>query len=372
MPDIYLIVRAMGKWLKRFGIAAGALVSLAAAAVIWSDWDSTIEEKRVFGDRSRLAKPDFPGTPVDQRGRFMNLEFPNLPKTFDLIKWTVLPNEFADEKAKDDARLKVLDPKEFLQSGRDGILWLGHASFLIRLGGKSLLVDPVLGKPPLITEYIAVESPLDLIPNVDHVLISHDHRDHMDEATIKAIAAKFPNAVFLSGLRSDELLSEWIGDRHRAVTAGWYEQFAADGDVKIYFVPVRHWSRRGLSDMNYRLWGGFIIQSESTTIYFGGDSGYGDHYRETAELFPKIDYFLIGIGAFEPRWIMEPNHNSPAEAVKAFLESKATTMVPMHFGRFDLSDEPPSMPLRNLMEEAREAGIESKVKVLTINENIDL
>ncbi len=372
MPVIYLIVKSMGKWIKRFGIAAGTLVTVAAAAIVWSDWDTTVEEKRVFGDKSRVIKPDWQGTPVDQRGRFMNAEFPTLTKTFDVIKWTVLPNEFTDEKAKDDGRLRVSDPREFLQSESDGILWLGHASFFIRLGGESILVDPVLGKPQFIKEYVSVESPLELIPNVDKVLISHDHRDHMDETTIKAIAEKFPKTVFLSGLRSDELLGEWTGDRHRAVTAGWYEQFPAEGGVKIYFVPVRHWSQRGLFDKNYRLWGGFVIQSETATIYFGGDSGYGNHYREMAELFPKIDYFLIGIGAFEPRWIMEANHNSPSDAVKAFIDSKAKMMVPMHYGRFDLSDEPPSMPLRNLMDEVRNADIENKVKVLTINENIDL
>jgi L-ascorbate metabolism protein UlaG (beta-lactamase superfamily) len=359
-------------FLKWAGIVTGGLVSVLAAFVIWSDSDRTEIAGRVFGDRTRLVEPKFDGTPVDQKGRYVNLEHPYLPKTVDLLKWIVKPNEFSNEKANDQERIDVADPSEFLQSGRDGILWLGHASFYVRLGGRSILIDPVFGKPPFITEYVALGSPLDELPSVDVVLISHDHRDHMDENTIKSIAAKFPDAVFLAGLGSDEILSEWIGSQKRTVTAGWFEQFAAGGGVRFYFVPVRHWSRRGLFDTNRRLWGGFVIQHGDRTIYFGGDSGYGRHYRELAEIFPKLDYFLIGIGAFEPRWIMEPNHNSPSDAVKAFTDSNAAAVVPMHYGRFDLSDEPPGMPLKIFLDEAKRAGIEDKVRVLPIYGSIDL
>jgi len=362
----------MFAFLKWTGIVIGSLAAILTVLVIWSDRNHSEITSRVFGDRSRLVKPDFEGTPVDQKGRFVNLEFPFLPKTLDMLKWIAKTNDLADEKKTDLERIQVANPTEFLQSGRDGILWLGHASFYVRLDGRSILIDPVFGKPPFITEYVALESPLDDLPAVDVVLLSHDHRDHMDENTIKAIAAKFPDAVFLAGLGSDELLGEWVGSQKRTTTAGWFEQFDSAGDVRFYFLSVRHWSRRGLFDTNRRLWGGFVIQHADTTIYFGGDSGYGNHYRELAEVFPKIDYFLLGIGAFEPRFIMEPNHNSPIEAVKAFADSKAETIVPMHYGRFDLSDEPPSMPLREFLEETKRTGIEDKVRVLPIYGSIDL
>jgi len=114
----------------------------------------------------------------------------------------------------------------------------------------------------------------------------------------------------------------------------------------------------------------FIAQAGSDKIYFGGDSGYGRHYRQIAELFPKLDYFLVGIGSYEPRWFMEPSHNNPADAVHAFIDSGARFLVPMHYGTFDLTDEPPSQPLRFLMEEAEKDGIEAKVKPLAINEAI--
>ena len=113
-----------------------------------------------------------------------------------------------------------------------------------------------------------------------------------------------------------------------------------------------------------------MIRAGETSIYFGGDSGYGRHYRETGELFPEIDYFLIGIGAYEPRWFMEPSHNNPADAVKSFLDSGARTLVPMHYGTFDLSDEPPGAPMRELTKQAESSGITDKVMVLDLNGNI--
>src|SRR5829696_8845106 len=191
----------------------------------------------------------------------------------------------------------------------------------------------------------------------------------MDEDTLRRIALKFPNATVLAGLRSEELLLDWISPNGMQ-TAGWFQSFDHIGssDVKIYFLPVRHWSRRGLLDTNWRLWGGFIVQSQNTTIYFGGDSGYGRHYAEARDLFPKIDYFLVGIGAYEPRWFMEPNHNNPSDAVKAFIDSRAGLLIPMHYGTFDLSDEPPSRPLKLLMEEAAKFGIADRVRPLAINE----
>lgn len=280
-------------------------------------------------------------------------------------------NEFADEKKTDAKRLEIFDPTDFLQSEKDGILWLGHASFFIRIGGKSLLLDPIFGNPPLVSTYVDVPSLLDKIKAVDYVLISHDHRDHAAENSIKQIAEKFPNAVFLGGLRMDELFNDWKTATNKTQNAGWFQQFdLPEEDLKIYFLPVRHWSRRGLFDTNWRLWGGYIIQSKSATIYFSGDSGYGNHYAETAELFPEIDYFLIGIGAYEPRWFMEANHNNPEDALKAFQDSKAKYLIPMHFGRFDLSDEPPSHPLELLREKAREMNLREKIKVLNINESL--
>ena len=361
----------MKKWLVRIGFVIGLILLGIVILIVNNQNDTTRVEKRVRNENLPTIKADWKGTPVDQKDRFVNAEFPFLPKITDVLKWTWETNPQKLEKQNDTKRLDVLDPSDFLNSDENGILWLGHASFYIRLDNKTLLLDPVFGKPPLVSTYIDVPSPLEKIKNVDYVLISHDHRDHCDEESIVQITAKFPDAKVFAGLRMDELLKDWTKSTNKLQTAGWFQQFTlTDENLKIYFLPARHWSRRGLFDTNERLWGSFIIQGANKTIYFSGDSGYGNHYRETAELFPDIDYFLIGIGAYKPRWFMEPNHNDPADALQAFTDANAKFLVPMHFGRFDLSDEPPGEPLRLLKEKATKQNLSDKIKELNINESL--
>lgn len=361
----------MKRWLTKVGFTVLVLITALFVIAAWSETDTTVLKGYKQSNDLRTIKAEWPGTPVDQKDRFMNHEHPFLPSTVDLIKWKTGGNPFKEQKEADAERLEVKDPRSFLQSGEDGILWLGHASFYIRVNGVGILTDPIFGTPAVVKRYVEVPSPLEHIQQVDYVLLSHDHRDHMDEATLRNIAQKFPTARFLAGLRSEDVLTKWSTPTNAVGTAGWFQEFAlADDRLKVYFLPVRHWSRRGLFDTNWRLWGGYLIQTEAATIYFGGDSGYGRHYRETGELFPKIDYFLIGIGAYEPRWFMEPNHNNPSDVTRAFVDSGARYLVPMHYGTFDLSDEPPSEPLRLLLDEAEKAGVKNRVRALAINESL--
>ncbi len=359
------------KIIKIGGLSLIVLLIAAAAFIFWSDNETAVIKEFAKNDALPTIKPDWQGTPVDEKGRFVNHEFPFLPTVSGVLQWQFSANRQKTEKQTDAERLAVKDPTEFLNSEANGILWLGHASFLIRLDGVNILLDPVFGEPSFITRYVSPASPIEKLRRVDYIAISHDHRDHCDEATIKQLTAKFPNAKILAGLRMNELLNDWNSAKTEIQTAGWYQRFRLPNEnIKITFLPARHWSRRGLFDTNARLWGSYVIEGAGKTIYFSGDSGYGSHYRELGELFPKIDYFLIGIGAYEPNWFMKANHNTPAEAFQGFLDSKADTLVPMHFGRFDLSDEPPNEPLRLLKEKAAEANSADKIKNLQINENI--
>ncbi len=361
----------MKKWIFRF---IGVLAIIFGAIIVFimiGETDAAVFMKFTRNENLPTVKEDWKGTPVDQKGRFVNAEFPFLPSTIELLKWQLGTNPQKQEKQNDNFQLKIQNPDEFLNSEKDGILWLGHASILIRLSGKIILIDPVFGKPSLIERYFELPSPIEKIKRVNYVLITHDHRDHMDEATIKEIAQRFPNAKFLFGLNSEKLLIDWIGDAKRIQTAGWYQQFSLeDKDIKITFVPVRHWSRRGIFDTNERLWGGFIIQGASRTIYHGGDSGYGSHYKEMAEVFPEIDYFIIGIGSYSPRWFMKANHNNPEDAIQAFIDSKAKILVPMHYATFNMSDEPPGEPLRRLKENVEKTNLNKRLKPLDIYESL--
>jgi L-ascorbate metabolism protein UlaG (beta-lactamase superfamily) len=363
----------MKKWLIRIGLGILLLIGAVIGAMVWNYFDTTSAAHFVSNETAKTIKADWPGTPVDRQGRFVNHEFPFLPRTFDLLRWKLGSNQFESEKASDQFRLSVHDPAEFLSGDGDGIMWLGHASFYIRLKGKGILIDPIFDTPAILERFVQVPSPLERLRLVDYVLLTHDHRDHMDETTLRAVAQKFPQAKFLAGLGSDDVFRDWTTSTNASKTTGWFQEFVLDDtDVRIYFVPVRHWSQRGVFDTNERLWGGYVIESGETTIYQGGDSGYGRHYRETGEVFPEIDYFLIGIGAYEPRWFMEPNHNNPSDVMTAFRDIGAKTLVPMHYGTFDLSDEPPGQPIRLLKTEAEKAGLTDRIRTLNIYESIAL
>ncbi len=362
----------MKKWFFRFIGLLAVIFGIIAVLIIIGETDKAVVEKYVKNENLPTVKENWNGTPVDQKERFVNTEFPFLPSTVDLLKWRFGTNPQEEEKKNDTFKLNIQNPDEFLNSETGGILWLGHASVLIRLEGKIILLDPVFGTPSFIDRYFELPSPLEKIRRVDYVLITHDHRDHLDEPTIKAIAKKFPEAKFFAGLASEDLLNDWTGDEKRVQTAGWYQQFSfGDDNLKITFIPVRHWSRRGLFDTNKRLWGGFIIQGASKTIYHGGDSGYGAQYAEMAEVFPEIDYFIIGIGSYAPRWFMEANHNDPDDVLKAFLDSKAKILVPVHYATFNMSDEPPGEPLRRLKENVEKNNLNDRFKPLDIYESIE-
>ncbi len=363
----------MKKWFIRIIVGLLSIfVVLVSAVFLFDEIDKAVIEKHVKNENLKTVKADWQGVPVDEKGRFVNAEFPFLPKTIDLLRWRLSGNPQKEEKQNDTARLQVLDPTDFLNSNKDGILWLGHASIYIRLKGKTILIDPVFGEPSFIRKLVEVPNPVAKLKQLDYVLITHDHRDHCDETTLRQIARRFPKATFLGGLEMQNLFNEWKTDSNEVKNAGWYQPFdLPDEDLKITFVPVRHWSRHGLFDTNERLWGGFVIQSQDTAIYHGGDSGYGSHYRELAEVFGEIDYFIIGIGAFEPRWFMKANHNNPSDAFQAFVDAKAKFLVPMHYGTFDLSDEPPGEPLRLLKESAAQRNLSEKIKALSIGESLE-
>lgn len=325
--------------------------------------------KRVKNPELPTVKPGFAGNKVDQRGRFVDEHDPYLPSLIQVLKWKLGGNPLKEAKQNDPWKVDVLDPLEFFVSDDDGIMWLGHASFYVRIGGVALITDPVFGDPPFLSRFVPVPSEIENIPQLDYVLISHDHRDHLDEGSIRELTNIFPRAAVIAGLGSEPLLRKWTEPTNSIMTAGWFQEFNSEiPDVKIYFLPARHWARRGLLDTNSRLWGSYIIQVHGTTIFFGGDSAYSKYYREIGELFPRVDYFITGIGAYEPRWFMKPIHKNPDEAVQAFVDMNAGTLIPMHYGTFDLSDEPPGQPLRDLKAAAKAAGVEDKIYPLAINE----
>jgi L-ascorbate metabolism protein UlaG (beta-lactamase superfamily) len=298
--------------------------------------------------------PQWKGSPMDAEGRFMNHEFPFKHPKGAFKKWRRSENPQKQERKNDAFRLPVKETDAFLNHDKDTVVWFGHASFFVRINGKNLLIDPVFDKIPIIKRQSKMPCATDVFKNIDYILVSHAHYDHCDKSTIKELAENNPNAKVLTGLKLDTLLQKWC-PKHTVQGAGWYQQYQTDMDIEITYLPARHRANRGLKDENKTLWGAFIIKSGSKTVYFGGDSGYGSHFKEAGQLYPNIDIAMIGIGAYSPRWFMSPSHQDPEQAAVAFNEMQAKVMIPMHYGTFEQTDEPRSEPPR-LMQELIDKG----------------
>lgn len=281
---------------------------------------------------------EWKGTPRLSDGTYQNIDYPFTSSFLDVLKWKLTRNPQAEVKKTYSKKLEIEPISNPNNRTVDQLIWLGHASFLIQIDGITIVTDPVWVDNWALKRKSDIPSNLMKIKEVDYILISHDHRDHCDETTLKILAKSFPKAQVLTGLNMQTLIKKWIPNII-VQEAGWYQNYDLLNSLKITFVPARHWSRRGLMDQNHRLWGGFYIQTASKSIYFMGDSGFGPHFKEISNTLGPPDYALMGIGAFKPEWFMSQSHTSPEQASKAFREMKAKHFLPMHFGTFDLSDE---------------------------------
>lgn len=320
------------------------------------------------------------GNPTDENGLFQNMDTIGYEKAKfgNVWKWQTSKNEYKPRKNNETQGTEVVKDDSFLSSKEDMVVMLGHATVFIQLAGKQILIDPLLGNVPVPNVTFLSSSkrfsafPIDpqKLINLDYILISHSHYDHCDKSSLKLIQKQNPNAKILTGLRMQLLLQDWM-PKYKIQEAGWFQKYKTDDKLEIIFVPSCHWSNRGLNDANETLWGGFIIKSADKTIYFGGDSGYGNgtHFKKIGELFPNIDLAIIGAGAFAPTWFMKYNHQEPADTIKAFQDCKAKRLIPFHFGTFDLSDEPLNEPAVVLQQLQKENKIgEDELKIVKFGE----
>ncbi|WP_368073128.1 MBL fold metallo-hydrolase [Streptomyces sp. WMMB 322] len=264
----------------------------------------------------------------------------------------------APETLGDVARLPYAPgPLPAARPGTLAVTWVGHASWVVRIGGLTVLTDPVwsrriLGTPARVTP---PGLPWADLPRVDAVVISHNHYDHLDAPTLRRLPRR-------THLFVPAGLGRWC--RRKGFTSvtelDWWEAAelpASDGGrVRFEFVPAHHWSRRTLTDTCRSLWGGWVLtrlrarrgERMGRRVYFAGDTGYGPWFTQIGRRCPGIDVALLPVGAYEPRWMLRPVHTSPEEAVRACADVGARAMAPMHYGAFLLSAEPPLQPLQRV------------------------
>jgi L-ascorbate metabolism protein UlaG (beta-lactamase superfamily) len=283
---------------------------------------------------------DWKGNPIDENGQFQNLYHPFESSLKDLLKWKLNKNPQKNEKEADDRTLPVSSERFNFNASEDYIIWLGHASYLIRLDGVTFITDPLLMDNLFLKRKSELPFPLEQFPQIDYLLLSHNHRDHCDKSSINWLSEQNPKLKILIGLGVNSVINSWI-DKQEVQEAGWYQAYNLnDSDLVIHYVPSRHWSKRWLNDDQKSLWGGFYIQSKNQSIYFMGDSGAGPHFNDIKNTLGSPEYCLMGIGAYKPEWFMHQAHISPNDAIEAFNVLEGSYFIPMHYGTFDLSDEP--------------------------------
>ena len=234
---------------------------------------------------------------------------------------------------------------------QSSITWVGHATFLLRYGGLTIVTDPVWAKSMAFQKRLAEPGiPLEWMPAVDVILISHGHYDHLDFRSLRALKGD-PLILVPEGLKAKFLRKGF----RKVEELSWWQNKTIAG-VQFDFVPTQHWTRRTPWDTNKSHWGGWVLQEKklaslaAPTIYFAGDSGYFRGFKEIGQRY-KLDYVLMPIGAYEPEWFMSNQHVTPEQAIQAFLDAGGKYFIPMHYGAFFLADDTPKEALDRLNAE---------------------
>ena len=272
---------------------------------------------------------------------------------------------FIEEKKKIDITVPkdhVIDKKivkENLQKLKndDYIAWIGHATFLIKLGETTIITDPVFSKNagPLIfgpKRYVEPAIQLKEIPKTNVFLLTHNHYDHQDMSTIRGFPYK--DAKVLLPLKLGKYFK-----RYKDVNEmDWYDEIQVNNDLKITLLPAVHWSKRSLTDTNKTLWGNFLIEYKNKKIFFACDTGYGNIYKELGEKYGPIDLTMINIGAYDFRPMFEKSiyHTTPEEALNIAQDLKSRKVLGTHWGTFVLSLEPIMEPPKRFKDNAEKYG----------------
>jgi N-acyl-phosphatidylethanolamine-hydrolysing phospholipase D len=287
--------------------------------------------------------------------------------------WFSLKPDYTDEEKSSRPRI-LPDLKVRIQSMPDGdfIAWVGHATFLMRLNGEYWLTDPMFSERALLpkrktTPAITAEDLRDITGKVN-VIVSHNHYDHLDAASIRALPDDGKVYVPL-GLKST---IQDLG-RKRVEEMDWWQSVDCGNGIRLVCLPAQHWSRRITQGTNTTLWASFLLITPNATIYYGGDSGYFVGFREFGRRFPGIDYALLPITAYRPRWFMHYAHVNVREALRAFQDINAHFFIPTQWGAFELGDEPIGYGLLDLQRTMKDLGFdESKMIIMGIGEIVSI
>ncbi len=271
------------------------------------------------------------------------------------------------EKSTDNVPSKSLPMQAVSRAQLDALsndelhlIKLGHSSILLKVYGKYVLIDPMFSERASPFQFAGPKrfhpTPISIgeLPDIDKVLISHNHYDHLDKSTIKQLISK--TQEFLVPLGNDVELKKWGVDQSKIKIFNWWQEYKT-ADTLFAFTPAQHFSGRSLSDRNHTLWGSWVIKTKKDSLYFSGDSGYFSGFKEIGDKYGPFDLTLIETGAYNKRdW---PDvHMIPEDSVKAHLDLRGKKMLPIHNSTFDLAFHPWYEPLQRVSVEAKKRQVD--------------
>ena len=252
----------------------------------------------------------------------------------------------------DPAGLRSLKPTQ------DALIWLGHSSFFIQMAGKRILVDPVFSPnaapiPRVVSAY-AGTTPFNVqdFGEIDYLLITHDHWDHLDYETLRAFQPNVDQVIAPLGIGA--YLKGWGYGSIQITEGDWYDRFTLADTLTVHLVPARHYSGRSL-ERRQTLWGGFVLESPNYRVLISGDTGYGPHFKEIAKRYGNFDLVALDQGQYDPRWPYI--HMTPEQALVAAQELGAKRLLPAHVGKYTLAKHPWMEPFNRIAELTRDSDI---------------
>ncbi len=239
------------------------------------------------------------------------------------------------------------------------LVWFGHSTFLLQLEGKNILIDPMFGEVPapypfLGNKRFSEELPIEIqkLPQIDAVILSHDHYDHLDYESIKKLNSKVKQFFVPLGVGAH--LKKWGIDESRIQELNWWDTTTLDS-IEFVCTPAQHFSGRGLTDGGSTLWGGWIIKSDSSNIFFSGDTGYSSHFKAIGKKYGPFDMALMECGQYNDLW--SEIHMMPEETAQAAKDVRAEKMIPIHWGAFKLALHDWRDPIRRVTNKAEELDV---------------
>ncbi|MBX2846083.1 MAG: MBL fold metallo-hydrolase [Saprospiraceae bacterium] len=289
-------------------------------------------------------------------------KFENLVETKMGLNWQNIPELlykqfFAKKGREPKAPLPVepFDKAAFLsESTATKFIWYGHAVVLLRMANKTILIDPMLGPnaspiAPFETKRFSENtlSLIDAFPEIDIVLMTHDHYDHLDLVSIEALQGKVQQ--FIVALGVGRHLEKWGIAPQKITEMDWWDTVNIN-NLEISFTPTRHFSGRGLRDREHCLWGGWVLKTEDENIYFSGDGGYGQHFKEVGERLGPFDFGFMECGQYNKNW--RPIHLFPTESVQAARDAQVARIMPFHWAGFALAQHTWKGPAEDFVKAA--------------------